>query len=87
MNIWKSLGYIPQDLVEAGGANTKQVSRALEYAFGDFALAQVALIMNKSDDAKKYAGRAGNFVQLWNPNTTVPGQEQIVGMMQVRMPA
>ena len=43
--------------------------------------------MNKSDDAKKYAGRAGNFVQLWNPNTTVPGQEQIVGMMQVGVPA
>lgn len=30
INAWKQFGYIPQDLVEAGGANTKQVSRALE---------------------------------------------------------
>ncbi|KAH9934470.1 glycoside hydrolase family 92 protein [Epithele typhae] len=83
-NVWKSTGYIPADLLEAGGANTKQVSRALEYAFGDFAVAQVAKLLNKTDDATKYAGRAANFVNHWNPNTTVPDQEQIVGMMQPR---
>ena len=78
------MGYIPEDLIESGGANTKQVSRALEYAFGDFGIAQVAKIMGKSEDAAKYAARAGNFVKLWNPNTTVPDNSSIVGMMQVR---
>ena len=83
VNVWKSMGYIPFDIIEPGGANTKQVSRALEYAFGDFAIAQVAKLLNKTDDATKYAGRAGNFVNLWNPNTTVPDEPSIVGMMQV----
>ena len=40
--------------------------------------------MGKSEDAAKYAARAGNFVKLWNPNTTVPDNSSIVGMMQVR---
>ncbi|TBU57549.1 glycoside hydrolase family 92 protein [Dichomitus squalens] len=85
-NVWKSTGYIPQDLIEPGGANTKQVSRGLEYAFGDFAISQVARLLNKSDDAQKYAARAGNFVNYWDPNVTVPGVDdaQIVGFVQPR---
>ncbi|KAI9068178.1 glycoside hydrolase family 92 protein [Trametes sanguinea] len=85
VNVWKQYGYIPQDLIEPGGANTKQVSRALEYAFGDFAISQVAKALNKTDDAEKYAKRAGNFVNVWNPNVTVPGNESVVsGMVQPR---
>ncbi|PIL28599.1 hypothetical protein GSI_08641 [Ganoderma sinense ZZ0214-1] len=85
-NIWKTKGYIPQDVVELGGAATKQVSRGLEYAFGDFAVAQVALLLNNTADARKYAQRAGNFVNHWSPNVTVPGVDEplIVGMMQPR---
>lgn len=33
----------------------------------------------------QYAGRAGNFANVWNPNVTVPGRDDIVGMMQVRV--
>jgi hypothetical protein len=32
-NLWKQLGYIPQDMFDSGGANTKQVSRTLEVSF------------------------------------------------------
>ncbi|KAH9846718.1 glycoside hydrolase family 92 protein [Lenzites betulinus] len=84
VNVWKQYGYIPQDLIEAGGANTKQVSRALEYAFGDFAISQVARALNKTDDAAKYAKRAGNFVNVWNPNVTASDNSSIVGMVQPR---
>ncbi|OJT03621.1 hypothetical protein TRAPUB_5649 [Trametes pubescens] len=84
INAWKQFGYIPQDLVEAGGANTKQVSRALEYAFGDFAISQVAKALNKTADGEKYAKRAGNFVNVWNANVSVPGNVSIVGMVQPR---
>ena len=86
VNVWKSTGYIPQDLIEPGGANTKQVSRGLEYAFGDFAISQVAKLLNKTADAQKYVQRAGNFVNYWNPNVTVPDLDdpQIVGFMQPR---
>ncbi len=85
VNVWKQLGYIPQDIIEPGGANTKQVSRALEYAFGDFAISQVAKLLNKTDDAKKYVERAGNFVKSWNPDVVAPDNFEVVGMMQVRV--
>lgn len=32
----------------------------------------------------QYTARAGNFVNNWNPNVTVPGNASIKGMMQVR---
>ncbi|KAI0672074.1 glycoside hydrolase family 92 protein [Trametes maxima] len=83
-NAWKIFGYIPQDLIESGGTNTKQVSRALEYAFGDFAVSQVAKVLNKAADGKKYGKRAGNFVNVWNPNVTIPGNDAVVGMVQPR---
>ena len=83
VNIWKSLGYVPQDLIEPGGANTKQVSRALEYAFGDFAISQVAKLMNKTEDGEKYAKRAGNFINVWNPDVVAPDNADVVGMVQV----
>ncbi|KAF8965760.1 glycoside hydrolase family 92 protein [Flammula alnicola] len=67
-DLWKQLGYIPQDMFDAGGANTKQVSRTLEfYANGS-----------------QYLNRAGNFINVWNPNISVPGSPNIVGMMQPR---
>ncbi|KAL1948226.1 hypothetical protein VTO73DRAFT_12301 [Trametes versicolor] len=74
INAWKQFGYIPQDLVEPGGANTKQVSRALE----------VAKALNKTADGQKYAKRAGNFANVWNANVSVPGNDSIVGMVQPR---
>lgn len=83
-NIWKTLGYIPSDVWEPSGTNTKQVSRTLEYSFDDFSISQVAKTIGKTADGAKYAARSGNFVNVWNPNTTVPGSPQIVGMMQPR---
>ena len=50
---WKTYGYLPADLVEPGGAPTKEVSRALEYAFGDFGISQVAKLMGNTADAQK----------------------------------
>ncbi|EIN11122.1 glycoside hydrolase family 92 protein [Punctularia strigosozonata HHB-11173 SS5] len=85
VNIWKSLGYIPSDVTEPSGTNSKQVSRTLEYAFNDFSISQVAKLMNKSSDGTKYAQRAGNFDNVWNPSITVPGAPSTVkGMVQPR---
>ncbi|KAJ3019459.1 hypothetical protein NUW54_g78 [Trametes sanguinea] len=52
-NIWKSQGYIPSDVWERSGTNSKQVSRTLEYAFDDFTISQVAKVLGRADDAKK----------------------------------
>ncbi|KAL1746800.1 glycosyl hydrolase family 92-domain-containing protein [Schizophyllum fasciatum] len=81
---WKEYDYVPQFFFNPGGANTKWVSRTLEYAFDDFTIAQVAHALNKTEDATKYFGRAGNFANVWNPNVTFPGREDIAGMMQPR---
>ncbi|KDR66497.1 hypothetical protein GALMADRAFT_147915 [Galerina marginata CBS 339.88] len=83
-NLWKQLGFIPQDMFDAGGANTKQVSRTLEHAFNDFAISQVAKTLGKTADKEKYLKRAGNFINVWNPNITVPDSPMVVGMMQPR---
>lgn len=31
----------------------------------------------------QYAKRAGNFANVWNANVSVPGNDSIVGMVQV----
>lgn len=85
VDAWIKFNYIPQDLFERGGTNSKQVSRTLEHAFGDFAISQVAKVLNKTNDGAKYAARAGNFVNVWNPNITMPGgPASVLGMMQPR---
>jgi len=63
-NAWKAHNYIPKDSTDGGGTNTKQVSRTLEYAFGDFAISQVAKLIRNTADGAKYAQRAGNFVNV-----------------------
>ncbi|KAG7090436.1 hypothetical protein E1B28_009555 [Marasmius oreades] len=81
-NAWKTFNYIPHDFYDSGG--DKQVSRTLEYAFGDFAISQVAKLRGNPEDAAKYVQRAGNYFNVWNPNITVPGTPSVRGMMQPR---
>ncbi|EGO04001.1 glycoside hydrolase family 92 protein [Serpula lacrymans var. lacrymans S7.3] len=81
---WKQYNYIPQAIYQPGGADTKQVSRTLEYAFGDFAISQVSKLLNETADATKYVQRAGNFRNVWNPNITLPGYPEVTGMVQNR---
>ncbi|KAH6901837.1 glycosyl hydrolase family 92-domain-containing protein [Coprinopsis sp. MPI-PUGE-AT-0042] len=81
---WKQYGFIPQDMFAPGGANTKQVSRTAEHAFNDFAIAQVAKLIGRKDDFEKYMKRAGNFVNVWNANVSIPDEPSISGMMQPR---
>ncbi|KAF9259596.1 glycoside hydrolase family 92 protein [Marasmius fiardii PR-910] len=85
VNDWKRFNYIPHDILDPNGANSKQVSRTVEHAFGDFAISQVAKIRGNAQDAAKYVQRAGNYFNVWNPNITVPGAPSSVrGMMQPR---
>ncbi|KAI0033572.1 glycoside hydrolase family 92 protein [Vararia minispora EC-137] len=85
--MWKEYSYIPKDGHTPGGSLApRSVSRALEYAFSDFTISQVAKLLNRTEDAVKYAGRAGNFVNHWNPETTMPdGPSSVRGMMQPRL--
>ncbi|KAI3611728.1 glycoside hydrolase family 92 protein [Moniliophthora roreri] len=81
-DVWIEKGYIPSDTTYRGGANTKQVSRSVEYALDDFTISQVAKLLNKTSDAQKYAKRATNFLNSWNPDVVAPDAPSIVGFMQ-----
>ncbi len=66
------------------GLPTREASRAVEYAVGDFAVRQAALALNKSTtDVMKYTNRSMNFNNHWNPNVTSDG---FSGFLQRRFP-
>ncbi|KAF8193001.1 glycosyl hydrolase family 92-domain-containing protein [Pholiota molesta] len=74
---WKTFGYIPTDWVDPSGSTglpTREASRALEYALGDFAVRQAAIALGKSPaDIAKYANRSMNFVNHWDPTVSSDG--------------
>jgi putative alpha-1,2-mannosidase len=63
---WLSLGYITPMFSRA-------VSRAVEYAYNDFGLYQVASGLGKEDDAQRYLNRSRNWRNHWNPDQTSLG--------------
>ncbi|MFA7287710.1 MAG: GH92 family glycosyl hydrolase [Melioribacteraceae bacterium] len=61
-------GYIPlEDSVKEAFHDNEQVSRTLEYAYDDFALAQVAKKLNKMDDYYYFMKRAENYKNVFDP--------------------
>ncbi|CAG8957363.1 hypothetical protein HYFRA_00010789 [Hymenoscyphus fraxineus] len=52
---------------------TRAASRAVEYAYNDFSLSQVANGLEKTDDAAKYFNRSRNWRNHWNPEQTALG--------------
>lgn len=60
-------GYIPlEDSVKEAYHNREQVSRTLEYAYDDFAIAQVAKKMGKNDDYNYFIKRAQNYRNVFD---------------------
>lgn len=47
-------------------ADQRSGSRTVEYAYDDFAIAEVACGLGRADDAKKYAARTNNWQNLWD---------------------
>ena len=63
-------GYIPlEDSVKEAFHQNEQVSRTLEYAYDDYALAQVAKKMGKTADYKLLIHRAKNYQNVIDPRT------------------
>lgn len=63
-------GYIPlEDPVADAFHDNEQVSRTLEYAYDDFALALVADKLGKSADAAKLLERAMNYMNVIDPQS------------------
>jgi predicted alpha-1,2-mannosidase len=64
-------GYIPQeDSVWQAFHKREQVSRTLEYAFDDFALAQFAKSLNKTEDYQTLMKRSQNYRNVFDTKTS-----------------
>jgi predicted alpha-1,2-mannosidase len=69
LNSYLKYGYIPlEDSVKEAFHKNEQVSRTLEYAYDDYALAQIAKKMNKMDDYKYFMSRAQNYRNVFDPS-------------------
>jgi predicted alpha-1,2-mannosidase len=55
------LGYVPEDLVEHGA------SRTMDFAYGDYCLAQMAHAYGESGDAETLLQRAGWYANIYDP--------------------
>jgi predicted alpha-1,2-mannosidase len=63
-------GFIPlEDPVKEAFHTEEQTSRTLEYAFDDFAVAQMAKALGREDDYQKLMKRADNWRNVINPLT------------------
>jgi predicted alpha-1,2-mannosidase len=54
-------------------ADERSGSRTVEYAYDDFAIAEVACGLNHPAEAKLFAGRANNWQNLWDKNLSAEG--------------
>lgn len=64
---WNSLNYIPADDFDPYGIGpfTRSISRTVEYAYNDFAVALMAQALNKSSDAEHYFTTSGYWINLF----------------------
>lgn len=70
LDTYLKYGYIPlEDQVPDAYHTQEQVSRTLEYAYDDFALAQVARALGKTEDAVNLMKRAQNYRHVIHPQT------------------
>ncbi|KAI5856710.1 glycoside hydrolase family 92 protein [Durotheca rogersii] len=67
---WHELGYIPYDDTDRNGTGpmTRGISRTVEYAYDDFAIALMARGLGHKADETKYLQRSRNWKNLFNPD-------------------
>ena len=63
LETYVKLGYLPSDHFGGGVAQT------LDFAYGDFCIAQVARAVGNSEDAAIFEQRSSNWKQLFDPKT------------------
>ena len=63
LEYYKKMGFIPMDKAHDA------VSSALEYAYDDWCIAQVAKDLGKDEDYEYFMSRAKNYINSYNPRT------------------
>ena len=60
LEYYRTLGYIPSN------KENESVSKTLEYAYDDWCIAEMARLLGKTNDYKKYTRRAKAYANLWD---------------------
>ncbi|KAF9010673.1 glycoside hydrolase family 92 protein [Cyathus striatus] len=83
VNVYKQFGYVPFAVLDVSstGRQTREGSRTLEYAFEDFGIRQVALLLGKSDDVDRFTNSSLSYRNVWDPTVVSDGYK---GFMQKR---
>jgi predicted alpha-1,2-mannosidase len=63
LGFYRKYHFVPTDKEKSG-----TVSKTLEYAYDDWCIAQVAKVLGKEDDYKKYRIRSEYYKNLYDPN-------------------
>ncbi|PIA80241.1 alpha-mannosidase [Gaetbulibacter sp. 4G1] len=66
IDIYKEIGFIPVDEQHENWS----VSKTLEYAYGDWCVAQFAKALNKTDDYKYFLKRSDNWKNVYDTKST-----------------
>ncbi|MDE5554530.1 MAG: glycoside hydrolase family 92 protein, partial [Muribaculaceae bacterium] len=66
---YKSLGYVPYDLVDEHNSDNWSMSKTLEYAYDDYCIALMADKMGRKDIADEFYARSQNYRNVFNPAT------------------
>ncbi|MBE6292460.1 MAG: glycoside hydrolase family 92 protein [Bacteroidales bacterium] len=68
LHSYLAYGYVPvEDSVREAYHKCEQVSRTLEYAYDDYALAQVARLLGRDDDYRELMHRSRNYRHVIDP--------------------
>ncbi|KAI0771834.1 family 92 glycosyl hydrolase [Irpex lacteus] len=84
-DVYIKYGYVPASVVVTNsvGRQTREGSRTLEYAFEDFAIRQVALLLNKTQDVDTFTNRSLNYRNVFDKTVKSDGFQ---GFAQKRFP-
>jgi predicted alpha-1,2-mannosidase len=63
LEYYMKTGYVPED------KNSSSVSKTLEYAYDDWAIAQAARKLNRGDIYKEFIARSGNWKNVYDAST------------------
>ena len=69
IGLYKSLGYVPYNVMDPYNSENWSLSRTLEYAFDDYCIAVMADKMGKKELANEFYKRSQNYKNTYNPAT------------------
>ncbi|TFK19310.1 glycosyl hydrolase [Coprinopsis marcescibilis] len=75
VNVYKQYGYVPFAVLDTSstGRQTREGSRTLEYAFEDFAIRQVAQLLDKPEDVERYTNMSLFYRNIWDTSVESDG--------------